>query len=51
MLSKVITVSESFDEVYSNGEFRKINSTVHGQFIIVDSGCPRSLLGRKELDE
>ena len=51
MLTKVTNISDSYDKVYTNSEFKKLNAKVFGQFIIVDSGCPRSLLGRKELDE
>ena len=40
-----------YDKVYLNEQFFKNQSQVLGQFMIVDSGCPRSLMGDKEYEK
>ena len=48
---EVINVfSEHYDNIYSSEEFFRCESNV-GQFMIVDSGCPRGLLGFEEYEK
>ena len=46
-MSEVNVLSVSYDRVYKSDEFFK-DTKVRGQFIIVDSGCPRALMGEQE---
>ena len=49
-MSNIVSIKESYENVYNNSEISKLKNDVRGQFIIVDSGCPRSLMGSKELE-
>ena len=46
----VILIEKCYDQVFSNNDFGKLNNLLSGQFIIVDSGCPRSLMGKSDLN-
>ena len=48
--SHVVVFSGSYDTIYSNDDFFQQRSHM-GQFMIVDSGCPRSLMGLKEYEK
>ena len=45
----VNVLNVSYDRIYKNDDFFT-KQKVLGQFIIVDSGCPRSLMGDKEYE-
>ena len=47
-MSTVTKVNKSYDRVYLNDDFFKSKFSHHGQFMIVDCGCPRSIMGVKE---
>ena len=49
-ISEVSLFSEYFYEIYNSEEFLKSSSTI-GQFMIVDCGCPRGLMGVKEYEK
>ena len=47
-MEKVIMFSKSYHKVYDVDEFFINKKLGEDQFIIVDSGCPRSLMGEQE---
>ena len=47
-MSEVVVFSGSYDTIYNNDDFFQNRSQL-GQFMIVDSGCPRSLMGGKNM--
>ena len=49
-ISEVSVFSEYFHEIYNSEEFLKSSSTI-GQFMIVDCGCLRGLMGYKEYEK
>ena len=49
--SAVIAFNQPYDRIFNTDEFFKIKTRQMGQYIIVDSGCPRSLMGDKEFDK
>jgi hypothetical protein len=49
-MALVTIFHEKYDRIYINDDFFKNKSKVVGQFMVVDSGCPRSLLGEYELE-
>ena len=48
-ISEVSVFSECYHDIYNSEEFMKSSSTI-GQFMIVDCGCPRGLMGFKEYE-
>ena len=40
-----------YDEIYKSGDIFKSSKSGKGQCIIIDSGCPRSLMGMKEYEK
>ena len=40
-----------YDEIYKSGDFFRLENTNLGQILMVDSGCPRSLMGLKEYEK
>ena len=49
-MSEVVIFSCSYDSIYRNDSFFQ-NESQFGQHMIVDSGCPRSLMGWKEFEK
>ena len=49
-MSEVISFTIPYDRIFVNNEYFKTKTKQLGQFIIVDCGCPRSLMGIKELE-
>ena len=49
-MSEVVIFSCSYDSIYRNDSFFQ-NESQFGQPMIVDSGCPRSLMGWKEFEK
>ena len=49
--TSVTTVNASYDRIYTNDTFFHQNSLKLGQVMIVDCGCPRSLMGDKEYEK
>ena len=45
-MKNVILIEKCYDQIFSSDSFGRLQSKISGQFIIVDSGCPRSLMGR-----
>ena len=50
-MSKIVELNEAYHSIYLNDDFFKHKSRHHGQFMIVDCGCPRSLMGSKEYNK
>ena len=49
-MSSVTTYSVQYDRIYETDDFFKDKSHTLGQYMVVDTGCPRALLGHKELE-
>ena len=49
-MSSVTTYSVQYDRIYETDDFFKDKSHNLGQYMVVDTGCPRALLGHKELE-
>ena len=47
-MASITLCSHPYDRIYKTDEFFRINTTELGQFMIVDCGCPRSLMGIRE---
>ena len=48
MSEEIIEIKESYDRIFINDDFFKTQFNNLGQFMIVDCGSPKSLMGFKE---
>ena len=50
-MKEVFHCNKQYDKIYETDKFFKIKNDNHVKWVIVDSGCPRSLMGENEFAE